>query len=90
MKTKIIPLSNEKFQSRLSLQTCKQVLRAKENGYSDEEVLKIRDTLYALADIDYEHYQATKQEAKIIELDTNRPNETESHSLHPRKHRRAS
>lgn len=90
MKAKVIPLSNEKFQSRLSIETCKQVLRAKENGYSDEEVLKIRDALYALADIDYEHFQATKQEAKVIELTTNRLNETESHSPHPRKHRRAS
>lgn len=90
MKAKVFSLSEEKFQSRLSLQTCGQVLRAEENGYSDEDVLKIRDALYALAYIDYEYYQATKHEAKIIEIDIIRPNETESHPLHPRKHRRAS
>lgn len=90
MKAKVFSLSNEKFQSRLSVQTCKQVLRAKENGFSDEDVLKIRDALYALADIDYEHFQANKNEAKIIKIDTNRPNETESYTLHPCKHRRAS
>jgi hypothetical protein len=90
MKAKVISLTDEKFQSRLSLHTCRQVLRAKDNGYSDEDILKIRDALYALADIDYEYYQATKYEAKIIEIDTNRLNETESHTLHPRKHRRAS
>lgn len=86
MKAKVIRLPDEKFQNRLSLQTCKQILRAKENGYSDEEVFTIRDTLCALADIDYEYFQATKEEAKVIELNINPPNETKSHSIHPRKH----
>ena len=89
MNTKIVKLPADKFPDRLPLETCKQVLKAKENGYSDEEVLKIRDVLYALADIDYEYFQENKHSARIIELN-NYQDETQSHSLHPGLNRRAS
>ena len=89
MKTQIVKLPADKFPDRIPLETCKRILKAKENGYSDEEVLKIRDILYALADIDYEYYQENKNPARIIDLN-NQQDETLSHSLHPGFNRRAS
>lgn len=91
MSAKVLPLTNEKFEGRLSLDTCKRVLKAKDKGLTDEEVYKIRDLLYALADIDFKLYMDEKQNetAKIIELNTDHY-ETQSHSIHPGIHRRAS
>lgn len=91
MNAKVIPITNEKFEGRLSLDTCKRVLKAKDQGLSDEEVYKIRDLLYALADIDFKLFMDEKlnQTATIIELNTDHY-ETQSHSIHPGLHRRAS
>lgn len=91
MNAKVLPISNEKFEGRLSLETCKPVLKAKDKGLSDEEVYQIRDLLYALADIDFKIYQEEKQNetATIIQLNTDHY-ETQSHSLHSGINRRAS
>lgn len=95
MNAKVLPLNQEKYEGRHSLDTCKRVLKAKEQGLSDEEVYKIRDFLYALADIDFKLYHEQKQQqsqhqtATIIELNTDHY-ETQSHTLHPGQHRRAS
>jgi hypothetical protein len=91
MNTKVIQLSNEKFEGRLSLDVCKRKLKAKDKGLSDDEVYQIRDMLYALADIDFKLYMNEKQNetATIIQLNTDHY-ETKSHSLHPGINRRAS
>lgn len=91
MNAKVIQLSNEKFEGRLSLSTCKQVLKAKDKGLSDEEVYQMRDMLYALADIDFKLFMDEKQNqtATIIQLNTDHY-ETKSHSIHPGINRRAS
>lgn len=91
MNAKVIPITNEKFEGRFSLDTCKRVLKAKDKGLSDEEVHKIRDLLYALADIDFKLFMEEKQNqtATIIELNTDY-NETQGHSIHPGINRRAS
>ena len=91
MNARVIQLSNEKFEGRLSLDTCKRVLKAKDKGLSDEEVYQIRDILYALADIDFKLFMEEKQNqtATIIQLNTDHY-ETQSHSIHPGINRRAS
>jgi len=89
MKAKIVKLPEEKFPERIPLEKCRKVLKAKENGYTDEEVFQIRDMLYALADIDYHDYLENKNKAIVIDLN-NLQDETQSHSLHSSKHRRAS
>jgi hypothetical protein len=91
MSAKVLPLKEEKAEGRLSLETCKRVLKAKAKGLSDEEVYKISDLLYALADIDFKLYQEQNQKetATIIQLNAERY-ETQSHPLHPGIHRRAS
>ena len=91
MNAKVIPIINEKFEGRLSLDICKRVLKAKDKGLTDEEIYQIRDLLYALADIDFKIYMNEKQNqpATIIQLNTDH-NETQSYSIHPGQHRRAS
>ena len=91
MNAKIIPITNEKFEGRLSLDICKRMLKAKDKGLTDEEVYQIRDLLYALADIDFNLFmdEKQKQTATIIELNTDHY-ETQSHSIYPGINRRAS
>ncbi len=89
MNAKIVKLPEEKFPEKIPLEKCRKVLKAKENGYSDEEVFQIRDMLYALADIDYQGYQENKNKAIVIDLN-NVQDETQSHSLHSGIDRRAS
>lgn len=55
----------DKFPNRISLATCKQLLFAKGNQYADDEVLQIRDLLYALADIDYNIFLEHKKDVEI-------------------------
>jgi hypothetical protein len=91
MNTKVLPISNEKFGGTLPLETCKRVLKAREKGLTNEEVYQIRDLLYALSDIDFKLFgeENQKETAIIIELNTDHY-ETQSHSIHPGQHRRAS
>ena len=89
MNAKSVKLPEEKFPERIPLEKCRKVLKAKENGYTDEEVFQIRDMLYALADIDYQDYLENKTKAIVIDLN-NVEDETQSHSLHPGINRRAS
>lgn len=91
MNAKILALNPEKFEGRLSLDTCRRVLKSNDKGLTDEEVYNIRDLLYALADIDFKLYLEEKQKenANIIELNTDHY-EKKSHTIHPGLHRRAS
>lgn len=45
---------------KMSLSKCKSALQKDGSVYSDEEVLKIRDFLYRLAEIEYEAFQRHK------------------------------
>jgi hypothetical protein len=60
---------------KLSIQHCKKILNRNGNEYTDEQAKKIRDFLYSIAEMDYEHYK-TKKHAE------------ESHPLHPGIYRR--
>ncbi len=83
---------NDKYSDRISLAECQQVLHAGLYGYSEEEVLLIRDFLYALGVVDLaNHHKQARAETRIIEF---KPTENEKpekcYPLHPCKHRRAS
>jgi hypothetical protein len=83
---------NDKYNDRISLTECKRILHAELYGYSDEEVLLIRDFLYTLGVVDLANHQnQARTEAIIIEF---KPTENEKskkcHPVHPGKHRRAS
>ena len=61
---------NEPEQSRnnriISLTDCKKILNRNGNYYTDEEILKIRDFLIALAELQYLDYKAKQNEAGHI------------------------
>lgn len=46
----------------ISLTECKRILNRNGNNYSDEEVLKIRDYLIVLAELQYSHYKSKEDE----------------------------
>lgn len=58
----------------LSIEECKRTLEKYGDSYTDEEVKKIRDVLYRIAQLDYQNYKKGKYE--------------ESHHLHQSINRR--
>ena len=58
MKAKIIPLNNKHEDSgKMDLETCKRLININGNKYTDEEILKIRDFLYQLAEIECRYFK---------------------------------
>ena len=55
----------DKYSDRISLKKCREILRADELAYSDEDVLLIRDFLYPLAQVDFEINQKWFNEGKF-------------------------
>lgn len=80
------------YEKRIPISTCKNILRAKENGYSDEDVLLIRDFLYSLAIADYYITERRiKRKLRENELNTVNYDDTEKgNSLLQSEYRRAS
>lgn len=91
-----------------TIEESKKMLNLCGLNYTDEEVKKIREFIYILAEIDYrlwerkrqekaEQFQKEKekreQEEKNNQIENDKlklpTNETQSHSIHPRKYRRA-
>jgi hypothetical protein len=77
MKAKIIRLPKNteptiiEADLRIPLEKCRAILNQKNLGYTDDEVIKIRDFLYHLAALVWEEYQAkeeNKSDAKLIRL----------------------
>ena len=93
MKAKILSIQKSKDVpiEGVTVEQCRQLFKAAEHGYSDEELILMRDFLFKLAKIYYEFYRTTwMQKAKVISL-TNQPYGTEkSHHICAGKHRRAS
>jgi hypothetical protein len=89
MKTKIVPLKPEQI-DKLDLETCRKILNAEDKKYSDEEVIRIRDYLYKLAEIEcrfFKEWQANYVD-NVIPI-KQAPHETEeSIPLHQGKYRR--
>lgn len=80
--------------SKMTLAECKSLLYESGVAYTDEEVEEIKEYVYVLAEIIYNHYGRLKQRQKqstasIINLE-NYESETTSHTIHTGKHRRAS
>ena len=46
-----------KNRNKFSIEYCKKILNRDENNFTDEQVKKIRDFLFHLAEIEYEHFQ---------------------------------
>ncbi|HXB40689.1 MAG TPA: hypothetical protein VNZ49_09110 [Bacteroidia bacterium] len=86
----------------LSITESKKILNKNGLNYSDEEINKIREFIYVLAEIDYEifmrHLQEEKEkqnsdDVKIIPINNNQNtinDEKERDTLHQGEYRRAS
>lgn len=87
-KAKIVELT-EPGLKRLPIIECRSLLEADKEGYSDEQVLMIRDFLYTIASLDYELFKRSNGKTKIIDLTENREADAQSNSLYQGKYRRA-
>lgn len=77
-----------KGREKLSLAHCKKVLNRNGNNYTDEQIINIRDFLYAMASIDYLFF-TEKNLNKCVTLNQNNY-EQSSNSLYQSEYRRAS
>jgi len=55
---------------KLSLAHCRRILEECGTKYSDEQILKIRDVLYDLGELDYLIFKETLKSAEKADLDT--------------------
>ena len=85
MKTKIIPIeTHDKFIGRTPLTKCRKLIKADENGFTDEQVLEIRDFIHCLAKMYYDYYMRCKKgvhKSRVINFKTANNNEEKSNSL---------
>jgi hypothetical protein len=90
MKAKIHPLKNQPETDRLDLATCKAILNANGNNYTDEEILRIRDYLYQLAEIQCSHFKQWQAEESdnVIPINRNTDETEKSIPLYPGEYRR--
>lgn len=89
MKAKIVPLKPGQTE-KLDLETCRKILNEGDKQYSDEEVIRIRDYLYTLAEIEcrfFKEWQANYADNIIPIKQANHETE-ESHTLHTGEYRR--
>ena len=79
---------------KLSLAHCRKVLNKNGNRYTDEEILKIRDFLYTMDQIEYEFFMQKFEEGKLDELKKIFPpracNQPDPIRIYPKKIRKAS
>ncbi len=95
MKAKIIPLtrktrSPKKEDQKLSLEECKSILNTKGRNYTDEEIEKVRDYLYLLAEIECRYFEQWQNELLDKKSNLDHDANKESIPLYPGIHRRAS
>ena len=91
MKTKVIPFKTQSDTNvKLDLETCKRILNAEENEYSDEEIIRIRDYLYQLAEIECRYFKQwqNEQNDNVIPINANNHERKESVPLYPGEYRR--
>jgi hypothetical protein len=91
MKTKVIPFKTQSDTNvKLDLETCKRILNAVENEYSDEEIIRIRDYLYQLAEIECRYFKQwqAEQNDNVIPINANNSERKESIPLYPGEYRR--
>ena len=91
MKTKVIDIKTKEeiFPDKVSIQELRKIWNDKEKQYTDEELERIRNWLYLMAEVIVKVAGRVKQNYKLIQT-TNEHENTQSHSLRKGEHRRAS
>ena len=91
MKTKIIALkAKPEENTKLDVDTCKRILNTGVNAYTDQEIIRIRDYLYQLAEIECRYFKQWQNEQKdnVIPINANNNERKESIPLYPGEYRR--
>ena len=91
MKTKVIPFKKKPDTNvKLDLDTCKCILNAGKNEYSDQEIIRIRDYLYQLAEIECRYFKQwqAEQNDNVIPINANNNERKESIPLYSGEYRR--
>ena len=91
MKAKIIALNkNHQDSGKMDLETCKRLININGNKYTDEEILKIRDFLYQLAEIECRYFKQwqTEQHENVKRTNAINDERKESVPLYPSEYRR--
>ena len=91
MKNKVIAFRNKPQENtKLDLDTCKRILNAGENAYTDQEIIRIRDYLYQLAEIECRYFKQwqEQQNKNVIPINTTDNETTKSIPLYPSEYRR--
>ena len=91
LKTKVIDIKTKEeiFPDKVSLEELRKVWNDKNREYSDEELERIRNWLYSMAEVIVKVTARVKQNYKLIQTTVEHEN-TQSHSVCKGKHRRAS
>jgi hypothetical protein len=91
IKTKIIDIKTKEeiFPEKVSIQELRKIWNDKERMYTDEELERIRNWLYSMAEVIVKVTARVKQNYKLIQTKNEHEN-TQSHSLRKSEHRRAS
>ena len=86
MKTKVISLKTKTEENgKLDLGICKGILNAEANAYTDEEIIRIRDYLHQLAEIECRYFKQwqEQQNKNVIPINTTDNETTKSIPLYP-------
>lgn len=91
MKTKVIDIKTreEIFPDKVSLEELKKIWNDKHRQYTDEELARIKNWLYAMAEVIVKVTARVKQNYKVLQT-TSKNENTQSNSVCESKHRRAS
>ena len=91
MKAKIIALNkNHEDSGKMDLETCKRLININGNKYTDGEILKIRDFLYQLAEIECRYFKQwqIEQHENLKPTKVINDERKESIPLYPSEYRR--
>ncbi len=77
------------FTDRVSLEVMRSIWNDKEDTYTDEQLLKMREWVYVLADVIFKASKK-KERNNIINLNPIKNETEESYPIHPGEYRRAS
>jgi hypothetical protein len=88
MKAKVVPIKKKagtkpNESGRLSLDVCREILNRQDRKFTDEQVIRIRNYLYKLADIAIEEFEwQEKKQCQVINMNEYKKSKDEkSHSL---------
>lgn len=84
-----VEIKADVFTGKVSLEKTRAIWNTKHKTYTDEELIRIREWMYAIAEVIIHTVRKSKTETKVIELNPNNHEPTQSNIIHPGEYRRA-